>query len=115
MVITKTREHHAWDIYAEQLFSLGYGYPMWVPDVDPALAEVEIGDVGWIEEGQFLQLFNATRSPEDRQIRGRVPSDFEQLDPTCLLIIGPHQHITQRFISSRTIEKINASGDIFAG
>ncbi len=49
----------AGDIYAEQLISLRYGYPLWHPDPSPERAPVQLGDVGWVREGEVRALFNA--------------------------------------------------------
>ena len=64
-----------WEIYAEQLFPLGYGHPLWIPE--PNGREVHIGDVGWLNEGAFRPLFNTTK-PEDHPLnsRGGVPESF---------------------------------------
>ena len=106
---------YAWDTYAEQLFPQGHGYPLWMPDPDPSAGEVRIGDVGWIDQGGCFQLFNSTRNPDDRQVQGSVPSDFERLDPSTLHIAGPHQRITQRCVYSRTIEDFSMSGNASMG
>jgi len=47
-----------WDIYAEQLSTLGYGYPLWDPEPCDR-EEVLLGDVGFIDKGHFIRLFNA--------------------------------------------------------
>ena len=107
--------HYAWDTYAEQLFPQGHGYPLWMPDPDPSAGEVEIADVGWIDQGGFFQLFNPTRNDNDRQVQGAVPRDFEPLDPSALRIAGPHQRITQRCVYSRTVEDFKMSGNASVG
>ena len=112
---TNTGNRFAWDIYAEQLYPQGYGYPLWMPDYDPSASEVELCDVGWIERGGFFPLFNATRGEADRQIRGGVPAGFEPLDLSTLLRTGPHEDITQRCIHSRTIKNFCISGDASVG
>ncbi len=88
------RFHHStmstspWDIYAEQLFSLGYGYPLWIPE--PNQHEVDIGDVGWIQDGEFCTLLN-TRKPEDSPVNidKGVPPHFDMFCP-------PNSHIYAR-------------------
>ena len=35
-----------WNIYANELLHHGYGHPLWMPDPDTSVNEVEIGDVG---------------------------------------------------------------------
>ena len=115
MSSTTRPSRYAWDTYAEQLFPQGHGYPLWMPDADPSASEVEIADVGWIDQGGFFQLFNPTRNANGHQVQGDVPREFERLDPSTLRIAGPHQRITQRCIYSRTIEDFKMSGNASVG
>ncbi|OCH87146.1 hypothetical protein OBBRIDRAFT_890015 [Obba rivulosa] len=50
-----------YEIYAEQLFPLGYGLPLWSTDKTRP-DDVQLGDVGFFWEGTFHTLFNSTRS-----------------------------------------------------
>ena len=110
------QEQYAWNIYAKQLFPLGHGYPLWMPDPDPSASmSVEIGDVGWIDQGGFFQLFNVTRGEDDRQAQGGVPESFVPLRMTDLRVVGPTERIMQRYIHSRTIMELNVSGGASAG
>ncbi|KAG6848078.1 hypothetical protein H0H93_003608 [Arthromyces matolae] len=70
----------AHDIYAEQLCELRRGYPLYYPEPDPEDGPMEIGDVGFVRNGAFYRLFNASRSPDDSIQRFGVPSGFELLD-----------------------------------
>ncbi|OBZ73112.1 hypothetical protein A0H81_06650 [Grifola frondosa] len=67
----------AWDVYAEQLFHLRHGLPLWCPEPSDS-GEVCIGDVGYIRNGRFYGLFNTTL-PKDHQTNQRlgVPQPFE--------------------------------------
>ncbi|KAL1943450.1 hypothetical protein VTO73DRAFT_4525 [Trametes versicolor] len=103
----------AWDIYAEQLVSLGYGYPLWYPDPSPERAPVQLGDVGWVKEGEFHALFNALREAHDAQPMGAVPADFAPLNPLGgVQIVGPRQKIWQRVLHSETIHCTDVSGGV---
>lgn len=104
-----------WDIYAEQLIHLKYGYPLWVPDPAPGVAPVEIGDVGWINDGEFLPLFNALKGTDEAQPWGAVPIDHTPLDSRGLCIIGPRDKIDQTVLCSRGIRRLKTSGGITAG
>ncbi|EMD35059.1 hypothetical protein CERSUDRAFT_75366 [Gelatoporia subvermispora B] len=46
-------------IYAEQLFPLGFGMPVWIPEPCLDTGDVIIGDVGFLEGGRFHRVFNA--------------------------------------------------------
>ncbi|KAH9933270.1 hypothetical protein B0H21DRAFT_699524, partial [Amylocystis lapponica] len=48
----------------EQLFRRGHGFPLWDPE-PTRMGPVLVGDVGYIREGAFYRLFNATRPAED--------------------------------------------------
>ncbi|EIW56271.1 uncharacterized protein TRAVEDRAFT_83192, partial [Trametes versicolor FP-101664 SS1] len=99
------------DIYAEQLISLRYGYPLWYPDPSPGRAPVQLGDVGWVKEGKFLTLFNALREAHDAQPMGAVPTDFVPLNPPGgVQIEGPRERIGQKVLSSETVRCNNISG-----
>ncbi|KZT08295.1 uncharacterized protein LAESUDRAFT_648915 [Laetiporus sulphureus 93-53] len=66
------------DIYAKELFQCRYGLPLWFPKPG-RLGEVLIGDVGFLQGGAFIHLFNAARPADDEvnKVYG-VPDDFEQ-------------------------------------
>ena len=115
MTATTPRNTHAWNVYAEQLFSHGHGYPLWQPDPDRSAGEVEIADVGWINQGGFFQLFNAARDASDNQIRGSVPLSFERFNHPKNIISGPHEIIKQRHIYSQTIKDVVVSGGMSSG
>ena len=74
-----------WDIYARNIFYCGYGHPLWIPE--PTEREIHIGDVGWIQEGEFKPLFNTMR-PRDHPINSHkgVPKGFVVFDPPKLFI-----------------------------
>ncbi|KAI0349454.1 hypothetical protein OH77DRAFT_1365948, partial [Trametes cingulata] len=99
-----------WDIYAEQLTHLGYGYPLWVPDPAPGTSPIEIGDVGWIKDGEFVPLFNALRGENESQPMNAVPVDHVPLDIRRLSIRGPRDRISQPILCSRSVRTLEVSG-----
>jgi hypothetical protein len=82
-------------VLAEQLLSFRRGYPIlhpiserWMPPVlhgDKLVTEgymahytAALGDVGYIEDGKFMRLFNATRDAHDPvNMMNGVPKHFE--------------------------------------
>lgn len=68
------------DVYAQQLFRLGYGYPLWNPE--PPRGEVLVGDVGFISDGSFYRVFNATKSETDPENGFGVPDGYEPFSLT---------------------------------
>ncbi|RDX46032.1 WD40 repeat-like protein [Lentinus brumalis] len=101
-----------WDIYAEQLFSLGYGYPLWIPE--PNQHEVDIGDVGWIQDGEFCTLFNS-RKPEDSPVNidKGVPLHFDMFSPPISHIYAC-QEIMPKMVCSRGIRAMDAETKVGA-
>ncbi|KAI0707100.1 hypothetical protein C8Q76DRAFT_800460 [Earliella scabrosa] len=68
----------AWDIYAESLEPMGYGYPLWGPEPSSDFGPVGLGDVGYIQHGRFYFLFN-TMLPRSHPTNKRgVPEHFER-------------------------------------
>lgn len=69
-----------WDVYAKELGdACRLGYPLWDPEPEEQ-GTVCIGDVGYISEGRFRRLFNATRPANDplNTLFG-VPDGYEPL------------------------------------
>lgn len=98
-----------WDIYAKQLLHHKLGYPLWVPDPAPGAGEIEIGDVGWLDEGEFHQLFNCMKESDAPQIRGTTPVDFVPFEKEQAIIRGPREKIAQPVLCSRSIQRLDLS------
>lgn len=64
--------------YAEQLVGRGYGLPLWHPE-PTKFGEVQIGDVGYVDDGCFYRLFNAIRPASDPLNKWGVPENFVEL------------------------------------
>ncbi|KAI0743074.1 hypothetical protein C8Q80DRAFT_1192478 [Daedaleopsis nitida] len=108
-----------WDIYAHQLFSLGYGHPLWIPepsfqDHSSTQREVHIGDVGYLREGEFHPLFNSTRSDSHPSNTLGVPNDFIPFDTTNV-VIRPCRKVVQGRLCSGSVQVIQASGELGGG
>ncbi|KZT67825.1 hypothetical protein DAEQUDRAFT_766790 [Daedalea quercina L-15889] len=59
------RRHSPSDVYAQQLYPLGYGYPLWDPEPLRSSDEVFVGDVGFVKDGAFYRAFNASKPGDD--------------------------------------------------
>lgn len=67
-------------VYAEQLSSQSLGHPLWFPEPTKA-GETQIGDVGYIENGQFHRLFNITVAADHQwNAYVGVPEGFAPID-----------------------------------
>jgi hypothetical protein len=52
-------------IYREQLASIYHGIPLWHPSPLKGSHHVSIGDVGYLNDGAFIRIFNATLPWDD--------------------------------------------------
>lgn len=102
----------SWDVYAEQLFRLGHGYPLWDPEPTKH-GEVLIGDVGFINEGAFYRLFNATVAADDSLNRYGVPDGYEPFElGTDYARITRQSDLPAGPLCSQTIKCIDASAQV---
>ncbi|KAI0642071.1 hypothetical protein C8Q79DRAFT_918179 [Trametes meyenii] len=69
----------ACDVYTRLLCERGYGHPLWFPEPSQA-GEVMLGDVGYIDDGGFSRIFNATLPPEDPANHLGVPEGYTPLE-----------------------------------
>ncbi|KAI0284834.1 hypothetical protein BC826DRAFT_973174 [Russula brevipes] len=85
-----------YDIFRQELAIQypGYGHALWEPSPGVLYPPVEIGDVGFIREGQFHRLFNALL-PADHPSHQNfgVPEYYEPLQ------LNMQQHIVPRILS----------------
>ena len=104
-----------WNIYAEQLFPVGYGYPLWIPEPSrDRERQVFIGDVGWVKQGEFRALFNCMKAQDDpANTEKGVPLEFQMFNPKNVSI-GRCERISQRVICSSSIRTLEAQADMGA-
>ena len=60
--------------YANALITKGHGYPLWEPNPGE-YAPVELADIGYIHDGGFVKLFNASKSRDDWSNRLGFPKE----------------------------------------
>ncbi|GJE89753.1 hypothetical protein PsYK624_058590 [Phanerochaete sordida] len=101
-------------VYAEQLVSRGYGLPLWRPEPANPMDEVEIGDVGYVSEGEFIRLFNAMRPADDPLNADGVPSGFVILQPSARLLRSDEHHLPPGPVCTTTTTYRQASGELEA-
>ncbi|CAL1713954.1 unnamed protein product [Somion occarium] len=65
------------DIYAEELWGLGHGHPLWQPN--SVRTGVRIGDVGYFMTGGFYRIFNPTVATDDKINRRGAPDNLPSL------------------------------------
>jgi hypothetical protein len=68
----------AFENYAKQLLQQKRGYALWDanPHSEPA---VEIADVGYVENGAFVRLFNGSKTLDDTSNKFGVPDGYQPL------------------------------------
>lgn len=99
----------AYNVYAEQLFPFKHGYPLWHPEPTKH-GEVEIGDIGYIREGGFYRLFNATRPREVQQHFG-VPDHYTPFVVNQYLL-NESKDVIKTQLTSRSVKTVDASGNV---
>jgi hypothetical protein len=89
----------AWETYYQELASKGHGHAVW--DADPGQEPaVEIADVGYIEKGAFIQLFNASKEVGDASNKLGTPHKYTPIR------IGVVRHGTLSAIQPITSETV---------
>ncbi|KAJ3556402.1 hypothetical protein NM688_g2051 [Phlebia brevispora] len=103
------------EIYAEQLSTRGRGIPLWYPEPSWQTGEVQIGDVGFLFNGGFHRLFNAT-VPEDHAWNASqgVPENYKPLTPDVSrqLTEFREQDLPQGILQSSSIKAVVAGAKI---
>lgn len=79
-----TKSLHISEVYASQLEEFRQGHPLWCPSGPEGADEIDLGDIGYIWEGQFVELFKgkyARDHPANAKNRqyNRVPPSHERL------------------------------------
>ncbi|KAF9812914.1 hypothetical protein IEO21_05910 [Rhodonia placenta] len=101
-----------YDVYAQQLFRLGQGYPLWEPEPKDGV-EVEIGDVGYLHRGGFYRIFNALRDPQDPlNATLGTPPDFEKFSSGAMQPHRVENAIASGPVASKTLRKISVAGEL---
>lgn len=99
-------------VYTKLLFRLGHGHPLWEPEPTEA-GEVLLGDVGYILDGGFYRLFNATL-PDDHDIHKQsgVPEGYQPFTfPDTLLRRRPNA-LEAGPVCSKTVVAVQAEGSL---
>lgn len=99
-----------WDIYAEKLFPLGYGHPLWIPEPSREFGEVRIGDIGYLLDGRFCFLFNCMLPAGDPVNKQGTPVDFRPLEVPSGSTRETPDEITQPLLQSEGIHSVAVAG-----
>ena len=101
---------HIWDVYQQQLFTLGYGLPLWDPEPQNYSQVLSWGSVIYPSlQGRYTLLFHSAReaNPQEDYPQGHVK--FERPP----VIFGPAETIKRATLFSKSVssEKVDASAD----
>jgi len=97
------------EVYAQQLFKLALGYPLWEPEPKERQGEVLIGDVGYLGQGGFYRLFNAMKEAED-SIQIAIPPNFKKFQLGLIPIITANNVVNEGPLFSQTVRRLEVGG-----
>jgi hypothetical protein len=103
----------AYKTYANALIIKGHGHPLWEPDPGE-YAPVDLGDVGYLYNGAFVKLFNASRDIDDPSNRLGFPHGHCPLRIRDVLRQTPLPKAPE-YISSEGVRKKGAELTVTAG
>ncbi|KAI0337068.1 hypothetical protein BDW22DRAFT_1364574 [Trametopsis cervina] len=97
------------DVFSEQLLPKGHGFPLWLPEPDTELDEVQIGDVGYLWEGSFCTLFNPTLPANHPVNKNGVPDGFVPLKfNSNELVRRRDAYLPDGPVCSQTVRRVSA-------
>ena len=76
------------NIYREQLSSLYHGLALWqakpLENLFKKPGHVSIGDVGYLDNGAFMRMFNVTLPWDDpsNSLLGKPPDKYDRIEPS---------------------------------
>ena len=105
------------DTYAQELFPLGFGHPLWYPQPSGLTGneKIDIGDVGYIEDGAFVRLFNVTKGAHREKNKVHELPEFRVLplpDVSTGLYRKLPEEIKSRAVSSHSISVVDGSVNV---
>ncbi|KAI0351924.1 hypothetical protein OH77DRAFT_1486696 [Trametes cingulata] len=102
-------------VYTKLMFQRGHGYPLWEPEPNEA-GELLIGDVGYILDGGFYRLFNATL-PADHPVNQRcgVPDSYEPFLFPQTLVHRRDRALEPRPLCSKSVVAYDVQASVAVG
>ncbi|TFK90264.1 hypothetical protein K466DRAFT_651659 [Polyporus arcularius HHB13444] len=102
----------AWDIYASELKSHGYGHPMWFADPSTD-GPIQLGDIGFFDDGRFYLLFNCIK-PDPHRDR-QCPTPFVPFTPPEKSMRGPDERINEPHLYSKRKRNLHVAAGASGG
>ena len=105
------RVRSAWEMYYKELLSTGNGHAPW--EADPGSdSAVDIADVGYMEEGGFVLLFNALKEIGDVSNKFGIPNGYK---PLCIGVLREGTLSVSLPITSKTVLQRKVGGNLSGG
>ena len=104
------------NIYREQLSSLYHGLALWDPKPVENLHEqpdhVSIGDVGYLDNGAFIRMFNVTLPWDDpsNKLLG-IPDKYEHIKPKYINFVRSGEIREGEYHSPHVSKAVNIGAD----
>ena len=105
------------NIYREQLSSLHHGLALWHPKPVESLhkrpGHVSIGDVGYLDNGAFMRMFNVTLPWDDplNKLLGKPPDKYERIEPSYLDNVRDYEIREGEYCTPRVSKEDNIGAD----
>ncbi|KAF8530100.1 hypothetical protein BU17DRAFT_35795 [Hysterangium stoloniferum] len=101
------------EIYTERLLHVKRGQPLWNADPHNELP-VEIADVGYVRDGAWIRLFNASKPVEDphNKLHPSIPTNHVSLFTGTIKQGGLSKSSP---IMSKEVKRIGIHGNVSAG
>lgn len=88
----------------------GYGYPLWHPELPDDL-EIQIGDVGFLRNGAFWRIFNATKAEgEPSNTSNGVPDSYRPFH-IKQTFLAKQENVIQKKLASRDIDQFDIEAE----
>ena len=96
------------ELYAQKQFRHQHGYALFDPNPGGLYDEVRVGDVGYVEDGAFIRLFNAFHAADHIVNSGAlIPDDFTPMDEE-LTKTRKSDSLSNRLLASESVRDLRA-------
>ena len=107
MTCQRAKTPHFSDVYAKELARYEIGHPMWGPD-----QSVSLYDVGYLENGFFIFLFNAAADPGNTEIQKRgAPAGHMPFSPRPGSDRVIPNYITSPVLHGESVQNVRLSAE----
>lgn len=101
-----------YELYPDQLRELCLGYALYEPSANGDYDRMRIADVGYLDKGTFIRLFNVFVVHDDPlNARFGIPQGFQPVSQN-FQHINSRNPLTQGSYKSRSVRKISGNFDL---